>query len=42
VKKLARCINKINHSRDSWLVLRSLQAGFSCLQRYPTKFLLCL
>jgi len=23
------CVEKINHSRDSWLVLRSLQAGFS-------------
>ena len=26
-----RCDEEINHSRDSWLVLRSLQAGFSCL-----------
>jgi len=26
-----RCVKKISHSRDSWLVLRSLQAGFSCL-----------
>ena len=33
-----RCVEKINHSRDSWHVLRSLQAGFSCLQRYPIKF----
>jgi len=24
-----RCVEKINHSRDAWLVLRSLQAGFS-------------
>jgi len=31
VRKLARCVKKINHSRNSWLVLRSLQAGFSCL-----------
>jgi len=26
-----RCIEKINHSRVSWLALRSLQAGFSYL-----------
>jgi len=26
-----RCVEKINHSRDSWLVLKRLQAGFSCL-----------
>jgi len=26
-----RCIEKINHSRDSWLVSSSLQAGFSYL-----------
>jgi len=26
-----RCVEKINHSRDSWLILRSLQAGFSYL-----------
>jgi len=26
-----RCGENINHSRDSWLVLRSLQAGFSCV-----------
>ena len=25
------CVEKINHSRDSWLVLRSLQVGFSYL-----------
>ena len=37
-----RCAEKINHSRDSWLVLRSLQAGFSHLYSYPRKFLLCL
>jgi len=37
-----RCVEKINHSRDSWLVLRSLQTGFSYLYSYPGKFLLCL
>jgi len=26
-----RCVEKINHSDDSWLVLRSLQTGFSYL-----------
>jgi len=26
-----RCIEKINRSRDSWLVLKSLQADFSYL-----------
>jgi len=31
VRKLARDGVAINHSRDSWLVLRSQQAGFSCL-----------
>jgi len=36
-----RCFEKINRSRDSWLVLRSLQAVFSHLQSYPRKFLLC-
>jgi len=25
------CLKEINYSRDSWLVLRSLQAGLSCL-----------
>jgi len=25
------CLKEINHSRDSWIVLRSLQAGLSCL-----------
>jgi len=28
------CLKEINHERDSWLVWRSLQAGFSCLQRH--------
>jgi len=37
-----RSVEKINHSRDSWLVLRNLQAGFSYLYSYPRKFLLCL
>ena len=37
-----RCVEKINHSHDPWLVLRSLQAGFSYLKSYPRKFLLCL
>ena len=27
----SRCVKKINHSSVSWLALRSLQAGFSCL-----------
>ena len=36
------CVEKINPSRDFWLVLRSLQAGFSYLESYPRKFLLCL
>jgi len=35
-----RCVEKINHSRDSFLVLKSLQTGFSCFQRNPRKFLL--
>jgi len=26
-----RCVEKTNHSHDSWLVFRSLQAGFSYL-----------
>jgi len=30
VVKLAR-VEKIIHSRDSWIVWRNLQAGFSCL-----------
>jgi len=25
------CLKEINHSRDSWLVSKSLQAGLSCL-----------
>jgi len=31
-----RCFEKIDHFRDSWLVLRNngLQTGFSCLKRY--------
>jgi len=37
-----RCVKKINHSRDYWLVLRRLQVGYSYLQRYPRKFILCL
>ena len=28
------CLKEINHSRDSWLVLRSLQGGLSCLHRH--------
>jgi len=37
-----RCVKKINHSRDSWLVLRSLHAGFLYVYSYPRKFLSCL
>ena len=37
-----RCVEKIDHSHGSWLVLRSLQAGFSYLYSCPRKFLLCL
>jgi len=32
------CLKEINHSRDSWLVLRGLQAGFSYLQRHHGYF----
>jgi len=28
IRKRWRCVEKINHSRDSWLVLRSLQPAF--------------
>jgi len=37
-----RCVEKINNSRNSWIVLRSLQAGFLYLWSYPRKFILCL
>jgi len=31
-----RCVEKINHLRDSWLILGNddLQTGFSCQKRY--------
>jgi len=37
-----RCVENINDSRHSLLVLRSLQASFTYLQSYPRKFHLCL
>ena len=42
ISKRWRCVEKTNHSRDSSLLLRSLQPGFSYQYSYPRKFLLCL
>ena len=43
ISKWWRCVEKINHSRDSWLVLRSLQAfSFHIYRAILESFFFCL